>query len=186
MKSEAWDYLYLYFSALDEIFLQFVGPYENAQSKPIAGASKGHDSSTGETLDLLPICEKIEENIKQCHSYIKPLITKKELKYLISALIFHCDETVVTKKLDRHCIPKKSYQWPSIQKKIAHCQNGGERFFRYLDEMLLHSRNYSLAIEVYFFCLSQGFVGCYFDDPEKIKAYLKRCTDAISIRRLRI
>ena len=180
MNSEVWDYLYLYFMALEESYSKISSLYANpASTSSNEGAQALENSSAMKNTDLFPIYQEIEKNILECQQNIKSMVSEKELKYLICALIFHCDETVLTKKIADHSIPVKNFEWPSLQRKMINCRDGGERFFNYLDKLLQHSRDYKMAIEVYFFCLKRGFLGCYFNHPEQIQNYLNRCSEVI-------
>ena len=179
MNSQAWDALYLYFSAL-----------ENTYKKMLEMSAQDLLVSDDDTLDCMPLYQEIANNLKECKKNLTPLIPEKALMYLMSALIFHCDETVLTKKLTQSlCIRNDNgpnnrlqivqSQWPTLQKQFLHCRNGGERFFFYLEELLEHSDKYSIVVEVYYFCLKQGFKGCYLHKQELLERIRQRCAQVI-------
>ncbi len=179
MNNEVWDYLYGYFIALEESYSKISILAANAQPTS-TNEIMGSDVGAAEPIDCLPIYQEIAKSLEECQKQLTPLLTKMELKYLLCALIFHCDETVLTKKLPTNRLIPTLCEWPGLQKKMLHCRDGGERFFNHLDKLLQHSRDYKMAIEVYYFCLKQGFVGCYFNDPKKIQYYLTRCAEVIT------
>ena len=180
MNTSAWDFLYLYFAAQELAYAKITALCESLQAIAIDDEDIPPEGATiTGVAKLLPIHQEMIENIQQCQQKLTALMTEKELTYLISALIFHCDERVLTTKIIYKLLLKNRFVWPCLQQQLVQCRNGGERFFNHLDELLLHPLAYPLALEVYYFCLKQGFRGCYFCDPEKIKRYLAHCARAI-------
>jgi hypothetical protein len=180
MNTSAWDFLYLHFSAQELAYAKITAVCESLQAIDIDNEYLPPEGATiTGVAKLLPIYQEMIENIQQCQHNLTALMTEKELTYLISALIFHCDERVLTTKIIYKLLLKNRFVWPCLQQQLVQCRNGGERFFNHLDELILQPLAYPLALEVYYFCLKQGFRGCYFRDPEKIKRYLAHCTRAI-------
>lgn len=180
MNNSAWDFLYLYFSAQELAYAKISALCESLQTIDIDDEDILPEGATiTGAAELSPIYQEMIKNIQQCQQKLASLIAEKEIAYLINALIFHCDERVLTTKIVNKLLLKNKFAWPCLQQKLVQCRNGGEFFFTHLDELLLHPDAYPLALEVYYFCLKQGFRGCYFRDPEKIKRYLAHCTRAI-------
>lgn len=180
MNNGAWDFLYLYFSAQELAYAKITALCESLQAIDIDNGDIQPEGATiTSAAELSPIHQEMIENIQQCQQNLAPLMAEKEIAYLINALIFHCDERVLTTKIVNQLLLKNKFVWPCLQQQLVYSRNGGEIFFNHLDELLLHTDAYPLALEVYYFCLKQGFRGCYFRDPEKIKRYLAHCTRAI-------
>lgn len=182
MNNSAWDFLYHYFSAQEAAYQKIITLCKSHQATTVDDDEQDvlpEEVMVTHNPDLLPIHQEMLKNIQQCQQNLTPLMAEKELIYLIRALIFHCDETVLTTTIIHKLLQRNRSLWPVLQQQLAQCRNGGECFFNHLDELLLHCNTYRMALEVYYFCLKQGFKGCYFNDPEKIKIYLSRCTRAI-------
>ncbi len=63
--------------------------------------------------------------------------------------------------------------WPLLQKELFQIENAGNVFYEILDDILLKPQTPIFIYEVYFFCLSYGFRGCYLNKPVKIVEYMK-------------
>jgi type VI protein secretion system component VasF len=184
MSNEAWDCLYLYFNQLEKVYASIVALQTDQQPTPLSEDEDNHcqeDASKMTSLAFLPLHEELISSIAFCHQNISAYLSENEWEYLQCALIFHCDETVLTQTLERKAnIKTKKLQfkakWPTLQKQLLECRDGGERFFSKLDELLTLSSEFPVAIETYYFCLKQGFKGQYLYQPERLEHYLKRCS----------
>jgi type VI secretion system protein ImpK len=61
--------------------------------------------------------------------------------------------------------------WEPLQSETFNIENGGEFFFWTIDERLRQQETLPLVFEVFYFCLNDGFVGMFQDDPYKIEEY---------------
>ena len=61
--------------------------------------------------------------------------------------------------------------WPLLGRAFADTDFGGDVFFKKADELRAQAEPSSLVIQVYLFCLDEGFVGRYADDPEALADY---------------
>lgn len=195
MSNKAWDCLYLYFSTQEQHYLtikslialdqltDISGTVINAADINEADIENANSPDKGlvksELTDILSIYQRTLTNIQQCRKSLAAILSEQEVKLVMQALIFHVDETVLTIKMASRLWQKKRFLWPGMQKELLQCRNGGEKFFINLNHLLKHSEDNRMALEVYYFCLKQGFKGCYFNDPEKIKQYCVQCTRAI-------
>jgi type IV/VI secretion system ImpK/VasF family protein len=64
--------------------------------------------------------------------------------------------------------------WDPLQSETFNIENGGELFYWMIDERLRQQETHPLVFEVFYFCLNDGFVGMYQDDPRKIEEYKDR------------
>ncbi len=206
MLNKAWKPLHQYFLALDKIYASLASEEFSASLAPIV--SPNIDSETLAEIEqatqeqqLLEVTDyfndvqtKLIDNLELCRENLAPLVTKRELDYVIAALTIHCDETLLTtilnrifSKLECHCESKlhtplfrvKS-QWPSLQRSQLQCRDGGELFYEQLNELLSQSASYALAIEVHYFCLKQGFLGQYVNAPHEVDRLLDKLAKAIT------
>ena len=206
MNNQAWDHLYLYFSEIENIYDRLTSPELSDQVSLIINELNNTEDNGDlhqtelaySSIELPPECLEAHadllDNIENCKEKLRPLIKEKELDYVTSALIFHCDETILTKTLNRlfaeiDCSCSKQAhapmfmfksKWPTLQMSMLQCRDGGERFFNSLDEISLAPTDYILAVEVYYFCLKQGFVGRYLDSQHTIDKYKAKLADVIA------
>jgi hypothetical protein len=188
MSNAAWDCLYLYFNQVESIYAQIIALQTEQQALPLVvneDNNASEENVEAPPLDFLPLHEELKSSIALCQESMNSHVTEKEWGNLVCALIFHCDETVLTQTLEcRANINAKGLKvkamWPTLQKQLLECRNGGERFFIKLDELLMQPCDFPVAIETYYFCLKQGFKGRYLHQPEKLQSYLEKCSDVIT------
>lgn len=66
---------------------------------------------------------------------------------------------------------ERQQQWPLVQRGATHELFGGDEFFVLADELIGRPDSSSLVIEVYLYCLAQGFVGRFADTPDELERY---------------
>lgn len=190
MSNKAWDCLYWYFSAQEQHYqtiksqiavdqLADINAADINEAEIESTSNHNKEPENSEHSDIFSIYQTTLTNIQQCSKNLTEILPEQEVKLIMQALIFHVDETVLTINMASRLWQKKRFLWPGIQNELLLCRNGGEKFFINLNYLLKHSEDNRMALEVYYFCLKQGFKGCYFNDPEKIKRYCGQCTRAI-------
>jgi len=89
-----------------------------------------------------------------------------EIQQIFAPITIHIDERVLLL-----LPPTRSTSWSRLQGDVIQSDDGGAVFYDYLDNLLAQSRAPQLVLEVYSFCLSEGFFGRYIEAPERIQAY---------------
>jgi type IV/VI secretion system ImpK/VasF family protein len=92
-----------------------------------------------------------------------------EVKQVIVPLAVHLDERVLGR-----LPPRFGPVWSRLQEDVIQSDDGGVKFYQNLDELLALPQASTLVLEVYLFCLCEGFFGRYIDEPERIAAYKDR------------
>jgi hypothetical protein len=64
--------------------------------------------------------------------------------------------------------------WPLLGRALADTDFGGDVFFHKADDLRAAAQPSALVIQVYLFCLDEGFAGRYADDPEALADYRKQ------------
>ncbi|BBM86669.1 DotU family type IV/VI secretion system protein [Candidatus Uabimicrobium amorphum] len=87
----------------------------------------------------------------------------------IIPLVIHIDEMI------RCHIDVECRNWPTLQQEeeFGGIENGGVEFYNLLDEVL-ENNTHEFIYEVFYFCLKDGFVGRYIDNPTRATSYQKR------------
>ena len=73
---------------------------------------------------------------------------------------------------------------PFFQRELYKIDNGGERFYQGIDNLLSKSDTPPIIFEVFYFCLVHGFRGRYVHDSEKVKFYRSVLSQRIPTRHL--
>ncbi len=210
MLNKAWGHLYLHFSEQEKVLESFsseeltglltslLHPFDTSIDVEVDSPELTQDEQLLEvTACFTNIQTKLSNNLTLCRENLSPLIKESELNNLMQALIFLCDELVLTKTLNQvvskiacECEPRLhsptfaiKAAWPTMQSTLLQCRDGGERFFFQVEALLNQPADNALAIEVYYFCLKQGFLGEYVDKPDEIDKLLIKLAKAISNNR---
>ena len=102
-------------------------------------------------------------------------LSDHDVYYALFPIVVYADELVmgVTRG--------EASRWEPLQSELYDVGNGGELFFSILDERLREDETHPLILEVFYFCLSDGFVGMYQGDTKKIEDYQARIADRIRL-----
>ena len=92
-----------------------------------------------------------------------------EVEQVIVPLAIHVDERVLGR-----LPPRIGSTWVRVQEDVIHSDDGGVVFYEKLDALLASVEARALVLEVYLFCLCEGFFGRYIDEPERINGYRDR------------
>lgn len=90
------------------------------------------------------------------------------------ALVIHFDERIM------RLLPEYlRLGWPLLQTDITRSTVGGSEFFGAIEDALHDPRTPPQVFEVYYYCLSHGFVGMFATDPAQLQAYRIRLAERI-------
>jgi type IV/VI secretion system ImpK/VasF family protein len=92
-----------------------------------------------------------------------------EVQQMIVPLAVHLDERVLGR-----LPPRFGPSWMRLQEDVIKSDDGGVKFYQNLDELLASPQASPLVLEVYLFCLCEGFFGRYIDEPERVTDYKDR------------
>lgn len=87
----------------------------------------------------------------------------------VFALVLYFDERIMD-QLPQYLAPS----WPLLQDDLFRIKTGGSYFFDLIDLQLKGEPPPDLVLEVYYFCLADGFKGQYADDLASLEAYKQR------------
>lgn len=90
------------------------------------------------------------------------------------ALLVHFDERIMRLLPDYLRL-----SWPLMQTEVTRTTTGGSEFFTAIDDALHDPRTPALVLEVYYYCLSHGFVGMFATDSGQIHFYKQRLAERI-------
>ena len=171
LDSCAWEHLAPYFTQL-----QATGP--DATDADNTGMSDTPASKS--VLDASTLHNTLHLKFIQCNQLLEQHLTHKDqYSFCARAIIFHTDEYVLKRILANENSTTKKTLWPLLQKRIFNTSQGGELFYSILTHILASPDRYSFAVQVFYYCLQQGFKGRLWDLETERDNYIKKCESAI-------
>lgn len=98
-----------------------------------------------------------------------PIESQSDPMQILAALSIYLDERVL-----RRLASNRMLEWRHLQREVIHSSEGGDLFYRIVDRLIASPRTSSLVLEVYDFCLRDGFLGRFAHEPGKIEEYERR------------
>ena len=92
-----------------------------------------------------------------------------EVEKVIGPLAVHLDERILTR-----LSPQLGPSWTRLQESLIQSDDGGLWFYDSLEGLLRPPPASALVLEVYLFCLCEGFSGRYIEEPDQVAEYKKR------------
>jgi len=128
--------------------------------------------------DLVELRAHLRKLLTSLKSKLAEVLPDHEVYYALFPIVVYCDELMngVTKS--------KLARWEPLQSELYEIDNGGELFYSILEERLRQAETHPIVFEVFYFCLSDGFVGMYQGDPKKIEEYKARLRERIPCKPL--
>ena len=193
MTNTLWDHAYQYFSAQQAIYLKFKA-LDFEQQIALLCPQEGQNAETPTIVSLLDLRDEVATNLQTLIDSISSLLAQEHRRYVVDALAFYCDETVLTQYITQinvtqetlehlsraSVVQKLSAFWPKLQMQFCQCHNGGELFFTNLHTILSHPDTFRFALEIYLLCLKQGFVGRYLQHNDMLEHYQSQCLKVLT------
>ncbi len=123
---------------------------------------------------MLEVRSKVREELDLLRARLLEELKEREVYLVLFPIVAHFDELIQNRYLKR-----LHTKWPMLQMELFDVDNAGEMFFDLLDDILNKPITEPFIYEVFYFCLSYGFLGKYADNPIKIKEYLKALKEKI-------
>lgn len=124
--------------------------------------------------DVVALRSKVRERLLWLKARLGEGLTSREAYFVLFALVVHVDEKVAS------AAGGGAAEWPPLQLGFFEIDDGGERFYSVLDALLDKEDTLPLILEVFYYCLKDGFLGLYANNPDKIEAYLARLSARLS------
>ncbi len=126
--------------------------------------------------DIVDLRARLRKRLAWLKSKLGEVLTEHEVYYTLFPVVVYCDEMVAS------IAPGQTLRWEPLQGELYDIQNGGEMFYQILEERLRKEETPPIVFEVFFYCLSDGFVGMYEGDPRKVEEYKARLAARIPLR----
>lgn len=105
----------------------------------------------------------IRERLQWLKGELATVLTEHELHYVLLPLVIYIDELVSS------ITRGEASRWEPLQSELYDVENGGELFYGLLEDHLRKSDTHPFVYQVFYFCLSDGFVGMAERDPRKVE-----------------
>ncbi len=105
----------------------------------------------------------IRERLQWLKGELSTVLTEHELHYVLLPLVIYIDElvTAITRG--------EASRWEPLQSELYDVENGGELFYALMEDHLKKSDTHPFVFQVFYFCLSDGFVGMAERDPRRVE-----------------
>ena len=129
-------------------------------------------------VDMVVLRESIRKLLGSLRKRLSRELSEREVYFVLFPIVIYIDELVQLR------LTSVASPWQPLQRELYKIDNGGERFYEGIDNLLSKSDTDSIIFEVFYFCLSHGFRGRYVNDPEKVKFYRSLLSQRIPTRHL--
>ena len=106
---------------------------------------------------------KINDLAETC----KEMLGVKVSYYIIFPVVVYCDEIISL------FFAENNISWPKMQKEVYGIENGGEKFYELLDQIIEQPTYPEIVYQVYYWLLSSGFKGVLIDETQKSVRFYK-------------
>jgi type IV/VI secretion system ImpK/VasF family protein len=113
--------------------------------------------------NLVELRKQIRERLQWLKGEFAAVLTEHELHYVLLPLVIYIDELVTS------ITHGEASKWEPLQSELYDVSNGGELFYSLMEDHLRKSDTHPFVFQIFFFCLSDGFVGAAERDPRKIE-----------------
>lgn len=114
--------------------------------------------------DLVVLKAKVRDRLNLLKNALASTYGEEDTHAILFPIVVYFDELV------RFVSRDVAIRWETLQGEIYNTESGGEEFYKYLEQI----KSPALAIEVYYYCLHDGFEGMHAEDPARIEDYKKQ------------
>ncbi|WP_299494624.1 DotU family type IV/VI secretion system protein [uncultured Shewanella sp.] len=113
--------------------------------------------------------------LDKCEASLLQELEPEKVNWIMIALTIYSDECA---RIAQNGIDP--VKWRGVQHSKLNIRSGGHYFYTCLDKLLEQSELMVDVLDVYYFCLNQGFVGRYYLDNTAKQSYLDKLEEVIS------
>ncbi|MEI7894735.1 MAG: DotU family type IV/VI secretion system protein [Myxococcales bacterium] len=128
--------------------------------------------------DLVEVRSQLRKRLAALKAQSAEVLAGHDIYYALFPLVVYVDELV------QAATRGGTARWEPLQSELYEVDNGGELFYSILDERLRQQETHPLVLEVFYFCLADGFVGMYQGDTRKVEEYMQRLMQRIPQREI--
>lgn len=126
--------------------------------------------------DLVALRDQIRKRLKRLESRLAEVLGDYDRYHALFPIVVYIDEFVQISTRG------EIGRWEPLQGELFDEDNGGETFFNILEEKIRQTETHPLVLEIFYFCLSDGFTGVYQGDPKRLEEFKERLAERISLK----
>lgn len=130
-----------------------------------AAAKAGFFKAYVEKDDILEVRQKLRSRLDVVKATLSIHLTEREGFLVLFPLVVFFDELVQNRFV------AGGGSWPPLQSELFQIDDGGAAFYDTLDDLLRKPDTLPFVYEIFYLCLSNGFLGRYADNPAKVTEY---------------
>lgn len=182
MKNDLWGAVHDVFRKVDELF-----GHDRSLSRPEAPSWASEEPEIEEAAppaapfplpldELLHARSDLRRELDVVREKLAGRLNERDTYLVLFALVAHFDELVQTRFLKGDKL-----SWPTLQRELFQVDDAGEVFYDTIEDILMKPQTLPFVLEVYYFCLNDGFMGKYDRNPAKIHDCMQRLKQRIPI-----
>ncbi|EFI34723.1 Type IV / VI secretion system, DotU [Desulfonatronospira thiodismutans ASO3-1] len=186
MKNNHWKDIHTLLVQRDQLFMPFLSSGEenregfefsdlHQDSQHNGWTLPGSSSQEPGIEDLVQVRASIRDELDRLRIALETDLNERDVYYILFPLVAHIDEQVQFRFLN----PAQSNGWPPLQRELFDTDSAGELFYETLDDLLIKPQTLPLILEVYYYCLNEGFGGRLANNPSKRQEYMERLRNRI-------
>ena len=182
MTEKSWELIHRIFEKMRGLLAEPGNPADAVLSDTQASleADRG-PTEVARTLlgldEMVHVRAEIRAELDVFRAALAEHLSERDCYLVVFPIVAHFDELVQTRYLD----PEQT-NWPSLQLELFQINDAGEVFYDTLDDLLLKPQTLPLIFEVFYLCLSDGFVGRQAGNPARIAEYMERLRTRIPVK----
>lgn len=120
--------------------------------------------------DIVELRDRIRHQLKRLENQLSLSLSTHDLYYALFPLVVLIDEMM------RVGLGSDAMRWELLQSELFDIDNGGDEFFIVLEARLRQIQTPPLVLEVFYFCLAEGFGGAHLGDHRRLDQYRQQIT----------
>lgn len=167
MKNKEWE-------AIHEVFFDMEDLSRSLSLTPV------EEKSVVIEDEIIRVRTEIRAHLEQLRVKLSGDMNERETYLVLFPIVVYFDELIQSNYL------RGGLKWPALQKELYSIDDGGVLFYDTLEDILRKPQTLPFVYEVFYFCLCSGFRGRYSEDQVKINEYVRKLTEKIPVREVRI
>lgn len=120
-----------------------------------------------EGLDLNALFRKVVFRLDALSESLRRTLPESRARQLLAPITFLLDERVLGRLAGR--MLDRELSWPLLQREMLDLEYGGDLFFMHAERLGHGPESSPLLVQVFEYCLREGFLGRYADRPDVIE-----------------
>jgi type IV/VI secretion system ImpK/VasF family protein len=173
MKNDQWEAIHSVFEKMKHVSARIASQNEEDGQEV--------KSSPMEKNELVRMRADIRKQLDLLRVKLLEGLSERDCYLVIFPIVSFFDERIQVGILNED----GPMNWPPLQRELFQIDDAGEVFFETLDDILRKPQTLPYCYEVFYFCLSCGFLGKYGDNPATIRNYMEKLREKIPVNPMR-